>query len=582
MSATKGSFAYTERDDVSREAELSDSPIFLYTHVTREFVLVDPTATLKEVAEVRGLSGADKALHLCRSANKDFSIIALGGFVPPDVANSIREARRQAVIGQFEHRLEKSFIRKGADGREHIPATPETVLFFSHIYSYAKVGDAIHVFPHDHHHAIKSGTCRTADGRTGQDASLRNNWFRTQATDRAEDLKRQETILNDNGIRTERRGNNFIVPEIPRDFVGRMSPGSERIREAIRELGFQHTPLAADIAARLREDRGRMPTAEIPTLEEARREWQVLAKLYSFERVEVREPLPRLSENDAKFAAAAVVKQSVLQLHAQSGTAGFSPVQLKQAALENSLGVHGLTADQVIAEVRLAYQRPKTHGLERGRLDSGEPVLRIAHPLQGPGGRSGDQARETGLRIATEVETRETSPGRNQSDEKKAEPITQRSTVRGRDDRKTPSSSFQPQRPEQKDHDQRRDNPRPEYVLDAKDYRAIDRFLRDHDRRTYIERAAKSIVLGISQQWGDLNRGLAFGEHLYRQYTRDNGRQLPPVTVVVVKNSHYLNPGQTRRLKQLVKRQDVSLRLQFQEATFQQARDRQPQKELER
>lgn len=202
MSVTKGSFAYTERDDVSREADLSDSPIFLYTHVTREVFQVGPDATLKEVAEARGLSGDDKALHVCHSANKDFSIIALGGFVPPDVAKSIRDERRQSVIAQFEQRLEKSFIRKGTDGREHIPAVSETVLLFSHSYSYAKVEDTIHVFPHDHHHAIKSGTCRTADGRTGQDASLRNNWFRTQASDRAEDLKRQETILNDHGIRT--------------------------------------------------------------------------------------------------------------------------------------------------------------------------------------------------------------------------------------------------------------------------------------------------------------------------------------------------------------------------------------------
>jgi hypothetical protein len=580
MSVTKGSFEYATRDDVSREGELSGFPVYLYTPETRRFVsLDDPLATLNRVTKALGLSGEDKGLHICATANKDFSIIALGGFVPPHVADLIRDQRRQLVQEWAEKRLEKSFIRKGADGREHIPASPEVVLMFAHSFSCVKADDTIRVVPHDHYHVIKSGTCRTADGRTGQDACLRNNWFRTQAADRAEDLKRQETILNDNGIRTERRGNGFIVPEIPRDFVRRMSPGAERIREAISELGLEHTPYAADVAARLRPDRDRMPASEVPTLEEARREWQAVAKFYAFERVEVRE-IPRLSERDAKFAAAAVVKQSIQQLHEETGSYGFSPAQLKQAALENSLGVHGLTADQVIAEVKLAYQHPKTHGLERGRLDNGAPVLRLANPDRDPFSRGAEQTRRTERQVEIVAQVHEATSASTQTDGQRAGRRAERTTDRSQSSQSSHTGRFQPAGEQERDG--RGDTPRPEYVLDAKDYRGIDRFLRDHDRRSYLERALKSIALGISQQWGDFNRGLAFGEHLFRQYTRDNGRDVPPQTIVVVKNSHYLNRSQSRRLTRLAKRQDVSLSLQFREATFQKPRERHLEQEIER
>jgi hypothetical protein len=379
MSVIKSTFGYPLREDVEREAEIIGEPIRVFTAESKTFEPLPPDTKLIPAVLDMGIERDDKALHLCWSASKDFSLFAAGVGVAQEIADAARQKWLNAVFASLEDHAALCNVRRGADGKYRIPAVPEAIVGFVHGYS---VADG-KVFPSLHVHALQTAMCVTADGHRGQNASLLENYYRTQTADRAFIRKVEQDILTSLGVRTELRadGKGYCIADYPRDFVSAMSPASRSIREAVAERGMDFSPFWADQFAQRRPDRHRMPSDQIPTRDEARDQWVEVAKGYGFERISVTAPDRNPAEREAQFLTAEIMEKAVHNCTAGGGS--FTPLQLKQAALEVSLGYPQVSAEQVVAEVHRVIEKPKLYGLGKQQLhEIGETLLRKCETIQ--------------------------------------------------------------------------------------------------------------------------------------------------------------------------------------------------------
>jgi hypothetical protein len=551
MSVTKATARYGYAPDMNREGELTGEPVGVYTAQTKRF---EPTGlTFAEALAAHGIQRDDRVTHLCSTLDKPASLLCAGVFFPPDKAMELRQVAREKVHELLEICAANGEIRKGADGKVRLDAVPVAIVTVVHDRTYTERKDGtVEDLPHWHVHAFKATTCVTEDGRTGQDASLRDNYYRTQTARAAELSKAVQDAAVAMGVETRvtRDGRGWGVVGYPDAFVKAMCSGKDRIDRAILERGLEGTKFARerDQAARDRPDRARPPMDQIPPLEESRARWEQKGREFGCEPLKLRPPEKLPDARASQYLAAEIVHKAVVRAAAETASAGagFSDVQLRQAAFEVSFAYPQVTAPQVAEAVRRVLDKPKIHGLER--VD-GAAQFKLVQP----------ELKKEAAAVAVAAGPPPKLP--------KAPPPQ-------------PPEALRPPRPgdaikERKSTPDRKPAPPPVIKLDADRPDQLGRFLKEQRRYSLIRRHAEAIFRGVITEYGDMHAMLDRAQRNFREYTRENAPRLPKRTEIVVSNAQKLDLTQLRALVRLEREhgRGVTVRL-----TYPEQRRKEPEK----